>query len=53
MSDGRLKLILSFLFGVVFLAALFIVVLIVPSPTDTQFEVFRIIIALAAGGVAE
>jgi len=39
-------------FGVVFLAALLALAVAIPNPTGPQFEMFRIILALAAGGVA-
>ncbi len=44
--------ILAFAFGVVFVAALLAFIVAVPNPTIEQFEVVRIILALAAGGVA-
>jgi hypothetical protein len=43
---------LAFTFGVVFVAALLVFALFVPNPTIQQFEIVRIILALAAGGVA-
>jgi hypothetical protein len=52
MSDHRLALILAFVFGIVFLTALLALAVVIPNPTGPQFEMFRIIIALAAGGVA-
>ena len=51
-SDQKLAVILAFIFGTVFLAALLVLVVAIPSPTTNQFEMFRIMIALAAGGVA-
>ncbi|MGA1861038.1 hypothetical protein VH569_34065 [Azospirillum sp. 11R-A] len=48
---SRLALVLAFVFGVAFLTALLALVITFPNPTAQQFEVFRIIIALAAGGV--
>jgi uncharacterized membrane protein YbhN (UPF0104 family) len=50
--DHKLALILAFMFGVVFLAALLGLAVAIPNPTPSQLETFRIIIALAAGGVA-
>lgn len=44
--------VLAFAFGVVFLAAILAIVILIPSPTDDQMNIFRIVIALAAGGVA-
>ena len=52
MSESFISVILAFIFGVVFVAALLGFVLAVPHPTVEQFEVIRIILALAAGGVA-
>lgn len=43
--------ILAFIFGVVFVAALLVINIFIPDPTPTQYETFRIILALAAGGV--
>src|SRR5947209_7642695 len=50
--DHKLALILAFVFGVAFLAALLVLAVAIPNPTQTQFEILRIVIALAAGGVA-
>jgi len=52
MSERTLAVIMAFAFGVVFVTALLVFVALVPNPTDRQFEVIRIILALAAGGVA-
>jgi hypothetical protein len=52
MSERSMSLILAFTFGVIFVAALFVFALFVPNPTIQQFEIVRIILALAAGGVA-
>lgn len=43
--------ILSFIFGVVFVITLLTIAFIIPSPSDFQYTVFRIVLALAAGGV--
>jgi len=43
---------LAFIFGIVFITALLVIVFIVPNPTSQQFEVIRIVLALAAGGIA-
>jgi hypothetical protein len=51
--DGkRLERFLAFTFGVVFIIALLALAIIFPSPTPFQYLVFRIILALAAAGVA-
>jgi hypothetical protein len=43
---------LAYIFGVVFVVVLIVVALAVPNPTDFQYTVFRIVLALAAAGVA-
>jgi hypothetical protein len=43
--------VLAFIFGVVFVSALLAINIAIPNPTVTQHETFRIILALAAGGV--
>jgi lysylphosphatidylglycerol synthetase-like protein (DUF2156 family) len=50
--DQKLALILAFIFGTVFLAAMLVLAVAMPSPTPSQIETFRIITALGAGGVA-
>ncbi len=50
--EGRTSAILAFTFGVLFVTALLVFALFVPNPTIQQFEIVRIILALAAGGVA-
>jgi hypothetical protein len=42
----------GFIFGVVFVATLLVLAIKVPNPTEPQFFVFRIVLALAAAGVA-
>ena len=43
---------LAFVFGVVFLIAVLALAVFIPNPTPFQYTVFRIVLALAAGGVA-
>ena len=43
---------LAFMFGVVFVIVLLTLATLVPNPTPFQYTVFRIVLALAAGGVA-
>jgi hypothetical protein len=43
---------LAFTFGVVFIAAILVIVLAVPNPTIPQWRVFCVVLALAAGGAA-
>jgi hypothetical protein len=42
----------AFAFGVIFIAALLVLAIKFPEPTPFQYMVFRIVLALAAGGVA-
>ena len=42
----------GFVFGVVFVAAMLVMAIAFPQPTSFQYEVFRIILAIACGGVA-
>ena len=51
MDNHRIEAYLAFAFGVVFVAAILILAVVFPNPTSTQHEIFRIVIALAAGGV--
>jgi hypothetical protein len=51
-SARQLSLLVAFAFGVVFVAVLLVFVFFAPNPTNQQFEVIRIVLALAAGGVA-
>jgi len=51
MSDQRLQTVLAFLFGLIFVTAILVLAAVFPTPTKTQYEIFRIVIALAAGGV--
>lgn len=43
--------ILAFVFGAIFLTAILVIALFVPSPTDFQYNVFRTILALAGAGI--
>src|SRR5580693_6576870 len=43
---------LAFGFGVIFVVVLLILAIKYPNPTPFQYTVFRIVLALAAGGVA-
>ena len=48
----RLQQLLAFLFGIIFVIALLALALFVPDPTPFQYIVFRVVLALAAAGVA-
>lgn len=41
----------AFVFGVVFVVAMLVLAIFIPNPTAFQYTVFRIVLALAAGGV--
>jgi hypothetical protein len=43
--------ILAFTFGVVFVVVMLYIALYVPNPTETQWFIFRVVLALAAAGV--
>jgi hypothetical protein len=51
MSKGTEK-ILAYAFGVVFVIVLLVLAVFIPKPTPFQYTVFRIVLALAAAGVA-
>jgi hypothetical protein len=51
-TSSMLSVTLAFVFGVVFLATLLTLTVAIPNPTEQQFQIFRIVIAIAAGGVA-
>ncbi|MGH7381599.1 MAG: hypothetical protein ACREKR_05135 [Candidatus Methylomirabilales bacterium] len=42
----------AYVFGFIFVAVILVVALFIPRPTEFQFFVFRIVLALAAAGVA-
>ncbi len=46
------NVIMSFIFGIVFIFSILALLILYPNPTEKQFEIFKIVIALAAGGVA-
>jgi hypothetical protein len=48
----KLEVMLAFAFGVIFIAVLLALALFIPKPTPEQFEIFRIVIAVAAAGFA-
>jgi 8-oxo-dGTP pyrophosphatase MutT (NUDIX family) len=52
MAGTQSELLLAFGFGVVFVAALLILAVLFPRPTPFQHTTFRIVLALAAAGVA-
>lgn len=49
--NKTVQTIISFAFGVVFVVVLLVIAFLIPSPSDFQYTVFRIVLALAAGGV--
>jgi len=50
--NRHLTILLSFGFGAAFLAALLVLVILIPAPSPQQFEIFRIVIAVAVAGIA-
>jgi hypothetical protein len=53
MAESRqTSIYLAFVFGVVFVAVLLALAVFIPAPTTNQYTVFRIVLALAAAGVA-
>lgn len=51
-KGGVMDKILAYVFGVIFVTTILVVAIFFPNPTDFQYTVFRIVLALAAGGVA-
>ena len=51
-KGGFVDKILAYVFGVIFVATVLVLAIFFPNPTDFQYTVFRIVLALAAGGVA-
>jgi hypothetical protein len=56
-DDGRhgtqkLNLILGFACGLILIATILTLVVLIPHPSDRQFQVFCVVLALAAGGFA-
>lgn len=47
-----IQLSLAFSFGVIFLGIILYIAFIIPNPTVFQYQIFRITLALAAGGIA-
>jgi hypothetical protein len=41
----------AFVFGVVFLIVMLVIAIWLPNPTQPQFEIFKVVLALAAAGV--
>lgn len=50
--NKKLQIILSFTFGVSFVVILLVIAFLKPNPTGFQYTVFRVVLALAGGGVA-
>src|SRR3989442_5403866 len=45
------EFIVAFVFGCVFVAALLLIAVLIPNPTNQQMFIFRVVLALAAAGV--
>lgn len=52
MIGKKTQIICAFLFGCVFICSLLVLALVVPNPTQYQYQTFRIVMSLAAAGVA-
>ena len=50
--NKTIQIALAFIFGVVFVGTLMVAAIAIPNPSPFQFFVFRIVLALAAAGVA-
>jgi hypothetical protein len=50
--DQTAQMICAFVFGVGFIIAILVLAIRYPTPTPYQYRVFRIVLSLAAGGVA-
>ena len=48
----KLQQILAFVFGVTFVIVLIVLAVAIPDPTSFQYTTFRVILALAAAGIA-
>jgi hypothetical protein len=46
------QLLLAFFFGISFITVILVVAIFIPNPTPFQYQVFRIVLALAAAGCA-
>ena len=49
--DPTLRISLAFAFGVVFVIVLLLIAVKCPTPTHFQYNVFRVVLSLAAGGI--
>ena len=49
--DKNIQKIASFVFGVVFVVTMLLIAVFTPNPSGFQYTIFRIVMALAAGGV--
>ena len=48
---AKAQRLIAFAFGVMFVIVMLVIVIWIPRPTETQWFVFRVVLALAAGGV--
>jgi hypothetical protein len=42
----------AYIFGIIFIVSILVIAIFIPNPTSFQYTVFRIVLALAAAGVA-
>ena len=52
MNPLSAQVVIAFAFGIIFVIALIILAIKFPHPTSFQYNVFRIVLSLAAAGVA-
>lgn len=50
--DTTTQIFVAFIFGVIFISAIVVMALRFPTPTSFQYTIFRVVLALAAAGVA-
>lgn len=49
--SAKAQRLIAFTFGVVFVVIMLVIAIWIPRPTETQWFIFRVVLALAAGGV--
>ncbi|MCD9548592.1 hypothetical protein GLP21_08090 [Photobacterium carnosum] len=49
--NSTMKTVLSFIFGVVFIVVLIVIAFVEPEPSSFQYNIFRVVLSLAAAGV--
>lgn len=52
MGSLTLQIVIAFVFGVIFVVTMLMIAIYFPKPTPFQYNVFRVVFALAAAGIA-